>query len=107
MVEDYCDRSWCLANSCETKGCAEARSGLGSVDMACVKDKKRTCPDDRTCCMAARDIPVERHICIDSVKAKKALECVEELVKFSRIKSAQWDISHDELDDILKRYGFM
>lgn len=45
--------------------------------------------------------------CIDSVKAKKALECVKELVKFSRIKSAQWDISHDELDDILKRYGFM
>lgn len=84
MVEELCHRPWCLANGCETRGCAEARSGLGSVDMACVKNNKRTCPDDRTCCMAASDIPVEQHVVIDSVKAKKALKCVENIVALAK-----------------------
>ena len=27
---------------------------MGGVDMACVSDKRKCCPDDETCCLAYR-----------------------------------------------------
>lgn len=43
---------------------------------------------------------------IDSVRAKKALECVEALIRFSEEKSQYYDLSHDEIDRILEKHGF-
>lgn len=44
-------------NACEMcKEEGEARcpdhGWFGSVDMACVKDRKKCCPDDETCCLS-------------------------------------------------------
>lgn len=46
--------------------------------------------------------------CIDSVKAKKALECVESLTKQMRITAANeaWDDGWEAIHHTLKLFGF-
>ena len=58
--------------------------------------------------LVAKDMGKHTVQCIDSVKAKKALECIEELTKQMRITAANedWDDGWEAIHHTLKLFGF-
>jgi hypothetical protein len=93
----------CLSKACEFHGCGEKQRTKPM--RLCDPDCPRMEGADNCPCKPKK---ITEHVCIDSVKAKKALECVEEIRKSIRIFDAKGGCEESEAAKIiLKKYGFM